>query len=636
MLENPFAVVTPEKLSAEQADQLFVEMHSDYPEITRPGNTLVTGARGCGKSMLIRCTLPDFLMIRHKQRFSELPYLSLCLSVKQTEMDLAELKKLDNLHIPYFINEHFLTLNVLVQSFHSLSEVHYETELYDVNAYKEFFDNVYSRFIRLSGCKDVIDVDYSTPNSFFSSLYQHLLSLSYSFIYDYLSGLLYVENANLSYRMPLFSYSRIIVPIFTKIVELPCFPNGKPVFLFIDAAENLSLTQTEVLNSWIASRTQPTISLKVFTQIGLYKTYLTSSGSLIESPHDYQELDISSKFTTQFNNTDYYDKIVSILIRRLRIAGYMPDIPVDDTRNSIEALKTFLPSYQKQDEGIEEEAQLIRKEYPVRGRGYQVSDDIKRYASPNYIRRLAGRQKSKPSYRYSGLDTIVALSSGIIRYLLDALASMYDDTANNKPINTDYFDDSGNVKYIPTEIQNKVLREKADFYLFNELPKSDIVTEDNRLSGLAITENPRSMTEKLTNLINAMGRTFQEILLSGTVDDPYSGRSERKVFSISLSNPENMSRELKEVFRLGVRLGFLHEAYIGNKAGNGRTYLFILNRCFAPIFTLDPSGSQHYLSMNNEDLTRAIYTGKKLREVDEGSPIYKALSQLTIDAYWED
>lgn len=130
-MANPFSVISPEELTAEQADQLFVEMHSDYPEITRPGNTLIMGARGCGKSMLIRCSLPDFLMVREKIAFSKLPYLAVCVSIKRTSLNLQELHKLDNVHIPYLINEHFLTLNVVMQSFLSLSKNKYEDEYYD-------------------------------------------------------------------------------------------------------------------------------------------------------------------------------------------------------------------------------------------------------------------------------------------------------------------------------------------------------------------------------------------------------------------------------------------------------------------------------------------------------------------------
>ena len=59
-MANPFAVVSPEEMKAEKAAQLFVEMYSDYPQIKRPGNIIMTGARGCGKTMLIRCySTPD-------------------------------------------------------------------------------------------------------------------------------------------------------------------------------------------------------------------------------------------------------------------------------------------------------------------------------------------------------------------------------------------------------------------------------------------------------------------------------------------------------------------------------------------------------------------------------------------------
>lgn len=633
MIENPFAVVSPEELTAEQADQLFVEMHSDYPEITRQGNMLVTGARGCGKSMLIRCSLPDFLMVRNQVSFSDLPYLSVNVSIKKTSLNLVELQKLDNLHMPYLINEHFLSLHVLMYSFLCLSRVQYDLEKYDENEYRRFFNEIYLRFLQLSGCNDKFDVDYSSPTSFFNSLYQHLVNVSYVFT-PYLTNLFNVESPNLSYTLPLFSFSRFIVPVFTKMMALPCFPNGKPILIFIDDADNLSKVQTEILNSWIASRTQPTISLKVFAQLGLYKTYLTSSGVLVESPHDYQELNISSKYTTRFSSPEYYNKVIHVLIKRLQLAGYATDVDEVNQPAIEEALKSFFPTYKKQDEEIANEIMRIRDGYKTHGRGYRESDDIRRYAIPNYIRRLAGPSKSKPSFRYAGLENIIHLSSGIIRYLLDSAAKMYDVTTKS---NKDGKDKNGRVIYIPTDIQNRVLREKADFYLFNELPKSEELSEYNRSSKIAITDNPQSTTERLANLVNSMGKTFQEILLSGTDDDPFSGRSERKVFSIALSNPEKITEELKEVFKLGVRLGFLHESFIGNKDGNGRTFLYILNRCFAPIFTLDPSGFQGYLFMTNEDLTKAIHSGKKLRVViEDTSEQDNDLRQLSLFDYWED
>lgn len=209
---------------------------------------------------------------------------------------------------------------------------------------------------------------------------------------------------------------------------------------------------------------------------------------------------------------------------------------------------------------------------------------------------------------------------------------MYDVTVKDFPVENGK---SKKVDFIPTEIQNRVLRDKADHYLFVELPKSSELNEYNQSSGIYITQNPQSSTEKLANLINAMGKTFQEILLSGNSEDPFSGRSERKVFSIALSNPSKVNAELQEVFDLGVRLGFLHKTYIGNKEGDGRTYLYILNRCFAPIFTLDPSGFQGYLFITSDDLMKAIYSGKRLKILDEKEHD-SDIHQISIYDYWED
>lgn len=632
-MENPFAVISPEELTAEQANQLFVEMHSDYPEITRPGNTLIMGARGCGKSMLIRCSMPDFLMVREKIPFSQLPYLAVCVSVKRTSLNLQELRTLDNLHIPYLINEHFLALNVVMQSFLSLEKNAYEEELYSPQAYQQFYEKTYLRYLKASGWKDTpIDPDYTSPKTFFNSLYEQLFAMSCDII-SYIANLPFSEKANLSYSFPLLSYTRFIVPVFTKMLNLPGFPKNKRLLIFIDDADNLSVLQTQILNSWLSNRTQPTISLKVSTQIGLYKTYLTSSGVLVEAPHDYQEINISFLYTTRISNNDFYNKAVKILARRLNLNGYIDDSILENIHTMELALRSFFPSYEKQEKGIISEEEIIRAAYEQNGRGYREGDDVRRYATPNYIRRLGGLSKSRRSYRYAGLENIVHLSSGIIRYLLDAAAKMFD-IAYNQITSTDK-QNGKRVESISTKIQDDVMRAKADFYLFTELQKGRELEQG--IYEVATTNSPQSTTDKLANLINAMGKTFHNILVSGNVSDPFSGRAERKVFSIALSNPEQTNDELQQVFLLGVRLGFLHKSYIGNKDGTGRTPLYVLNRCFAPIFTLDPTGFQGYLFMTNDDLCRAIHTGKELRSItDDGTDETDGIYQLTLSDFCED
>jgi len=608
MYKNPFAVITPEEMTAEQANQLFVEMHSDFPQIKRPGNIIITGARGCGKSMLIRCSLPDVLMLKDNKKLSELDYLALRIHVRRTSLNITDLQSLDNIHAPYLINEHCMTVYVLMHSLLNLADIKYDD--YSEEKYKYFFDNVYNRYMRLSGCKDDIKVDYTSPNNFFRSLYKHAEELQYSVI-DYIARLsLNTDGTNYSYNLPLLSFLRFIVPVFKELINLPGFPNEKHVYIFIDDADNLSKTQTEILNSWLACRTQPTISLKVSSQIDLYKTYLSTTGVMVESPHDYQDVNISYRYTTDIKKgPNYYDKAVRILQKRLDIAGI--NISPED----------FFPVYNKQEEGILAEEKKIKAEYSEKGRGNTVADDVKRYAIPNYIKNLGGTRKARSTYRYAGIENIIHLSSGIIRYLLDATMKMFD-------IQTGRLEEQiSSIYCIDTDIQNIVMRSQAEQFFYTELRKIENVDTEFELAPAPIPTIPVNNVEKLQNLISAMGKTFHEILVSE--------RSERKVFSIALSN--NPDQELKDVFRLGVRLGFLHEMRIGNKDGNGRTMLYVLNRCFAPLFILDPTGFQGYLFITNTDLHKAINDGKQLKyiSINDTNDDNDAM-QLSFEDVWED
>lgn len=319
-MRNPFAVITPEELSAQQADQLFVEMYSEFPEITREGNAIITGARGCGKSMLIRCSQPDVQMIREKKQFEELQYVAINVPIKRTSLNLQELKKLNDNHAPYLLNEHFFALHVSMGAFLCLSKINFTDSLYNKNEYQKFYETIYLRYLLLTGCTTEPEPDYSTANAFFKSLYDHLEILAFEFP-QYLLKLFTIKDEDYSYSSSLFSFERFIVPVFKQIMQLNNFPKDKPLFIFIDDADNLSEIQTKILNSWLLCRTQPTISIKVSSQIGLYKTYLTKNDVLIESPHDYQDVNISYLYTTATG--DFYKKSVDILKRGLNFAVFL-------------------------------------------------------------------------------------------------------------------------------------------------------------------------------------------------------------------------------------------------------------------------------------------------------------------------
>lgn len=54
VINNPFTFTSPEELDATQAEQLFVETFTDFPQVKLPGHSMIVGARGSGKSMMFR------------------------------------------------------------------------------------------------------------------------------------------------------------------------------------------------------------------------------------------------------------------------------------------------------------------------------------------------------------------------------------------------------------------------------------------------------------------------------------------------------------------------------------------------------------------------------------------------------
>jgi hypothetical protein len=161
---------------------------------------------------------------------------------------------------------------------------------------------------------------------------------------------------------------------------------------------------------------------------------------------------------------------------------------------------------------------------------------------------------------------------------------------------------------MPYNIQNDILRDKADQMLLSQFRSLETIEYG--------VDSECGLASKLQNLLLSMGQTFHEILISD--------RSERKVFSIALSNIP--TKEIREVLDFGVQTGFLHLSTIGTKDGMGRTWLYIMNRGLSPFFLLDPSGFAGYLFVTNDNLNRAMYTGKKLRDIDNDLEV----EQLTL------
>lgn len=580
--KNPFQIKTPEALTAEETVSLFVDEYTELPKIKAEGHTFIIGPRGTGKSMIFRYLQPDCQC--QNKSLGEIDYLGLYIPLRNAGFTkITEMKRLYNVAAEY-LNEHIMVTFFMQKCFAELSNQGLYTEAaesLDAEGMKYFRECFLPR---LSGC-DKKGIQIEKGEKIYSVFYK----MSQIMEKVYLEAINYAKKFSFTrepipYEGSLYEYLSFIIPLIEGIKKISCF-SGKCIYFLIDDAHMLDTLQTRILNNWISTRTSGTVSLKISSQYN-YKNYYTTNGEMIETPHDFSEVDMTMVYTGKAKKK-YLNRVSEIIKKRLMNHGI--DVSPE----------VFFEQNSEQEEKIREIEEQYKKKYDEgKGRGNRREDDAIRYARPDYIKSLSGNSST---YSYAGFGQLVHLSSGIIRFFLESAYKMYaeeESISNGKQI-----------LKISHSIQNKVVRKDADDFLFNDLPKYGR-TKQEKLEqsdydfcdefGEEIPEElyPLEDIRNLSNLIEGLGGLFHQILLSD--------RSERRVFSVAIS--DQPSDKVKKIFRLGMRLGYFHKSTIGKKdsGSGGRTALYILNRRLAPIWTLDVTSFAGYLFVQNNILEEAM------------------------------
>lgn len=588
---NPFTVHAPDGMAAQDTVDLFVDVFSDFPKIPAPGHTVIDGPRGSGKSMMLRYLEPDCQMLARRCGSRDLPFWGVYVPIKKSPLKVTEMLRLDDRHASALINEHILTMYVAEKALASLRKAGCQDD--DAQAFAKM-----KEFVRSSLLPALIEcgVDVEAPSAPEFRQIGDCIDFAVKLAQRQVSEVIrYTKQGGVSPAQPVHPYSGalcgyldFLYPMLIEMRKLPFMPQN--VFLLIDDADILNLTQTRVLNTWLSCRTTAEVSIKATTQMG-YKTYRTVTGQLVESPHDFSRVRILTLYTAS-PKARYRDKVRSIVTKRL------------DLKKLHVSPEEFFPVDAEQEAKIRAIADEYLANWEKDGKGARPRDDAYRYARPDYIRQLGGAAKSTSTYSYAGFDQLVHISSGIIRDLLNAAALMFGETVARR---------SGEpVEHIPQGIQDTVVRSLAD-----ELMRD---TLDAHADDRAEEAPPPEDIRRLHNLISACGATFHEILLSD--------RSERRVFSIAISG--ELEEDVRRILRLGCELGYFHMGSIGNKEGTGRTRLYVLTRRLAPYFNLDPSSFAGYLFVTSDRLRAAMERpGRMLRrpgEIDASE-----LGQLKLD-----
>lgn len=566
MVSNPFEIKTPEQNSAQDVVDLFVNVFTDFKQVLEKGHTFLNGPRGSGKSMMFRYIQPDCQKIVLNCNTKDLDYFSVYIPIKLTNINIPDLDRLEY-HAETILNEHLLSTYVISNVFASLINSFNDELNNNTNEIYTFYKQTFINYVKYTGYNiDNIPETLSLSGKEIIELMAMITSEMNRECLKYCRTIALSKDITIPYNGSIADFMDFVYPILVKLKELPFFPSFKPFFLLIDDAGYLNMAQTKILNTWVSYRTTKDICFKISTQLD-YKTHLTINEKRIDSPHDYSEINISTVYSS--SKSRYNERIKEIVEKRIK--KYI--------QKEIDA-KVFFPENMAQSESIEQVYKEIKEQYYNSDKAYAGGDAARRYARPEYIRRLQQEHRSGFNYSYAGFDQLVAISSGIIRHFLAPAQEMFSQAViemNNESPN-----------HIPASIQDEVVKKYSNAFLTDEFDK--IRTDSS------ITDTTLVRAEKLFNLIDSLGQLFHKILVSNM--------TERRVFSVALTDKPDS--ELNEILDMGEQYGYLHKSTIGNKQGTGRNRLYILSRILAPHFKLDPTSFAGYQFMESSTLKIAI------------------------------
>lgn len=566
---NPFSVKTPESLSSQEIADLYVEVLADLPEVAAAGHTFVNGARGTGKSMMLRSLEPKVQKAANKiKSYRELSFFAVHIPLKRSEY-ITEINRLSGDVLVYY-SEHQLVTNICIHIFKSLSDI--ESDLLEEYEGQAFYKKVI-KWLSYAGYDESCDgSNYGHVFEALQSAFEEINIMSKNFLRR-----LYDKSDYIAYKGPLLSYSDFLLPVVSELKKA-CKLFDIPFYLMLDDADCTPIAVQKIINTWVYCRTTDDVALKISTQ-HRYATYMTLHGDCIEPPHDYHDIDLTNIYSPDSpGKNQFYQRALDIVNKRLKMAGI--NVSAED----------FFPFDRKQETAIEAIAQELRKKWEAgAGKGFRSNDDAYRYARPEYIRRLGGTRKATSKYSYAGFMNITRLASGVIRSVLEPASRMYNRCLKERR-------STSPIASIPLSIQNDVISNWSEEFLTTDFEKR----KKTLLKSVCATSDDVCVHEacatKLFRMINSLGMYFQSILLDESA-------SERRVYSFMLSDEPDA--ELQKILSLAVEWGYLQSKTIGRKEGLGRNMRYIMNKRLGPYFKLDVSGFAGNKSITSEALKLA-------------------------------
>ncbi|MES2661171.1 MAG: hypothetical protein V4689_21300 [Verrucomicrobiota bacterium] len=544
---NPFEFDAAAKLSPEQILQLYIPNFTYSRFLSSRRNIFLEGERGSGKSIALRYNSVPVKC--HRENGGEDILLSgiLCIYIPcNTPLTHRQEYELLENFPSLIISEHFLVCNIMYHIAENLSHIE--------NLLTEDEEEGIKSELSYS-----LDVDLPS-----FSLFDSLMLVFQKEVTDAERAINKGEFEQLEGFSR--SFSSGVLPLCSALRKAAKLRDSHFAFL-IDDAQELNRHQIQSLNSWIAYRDNSIFSFKVASTKVERPNKMTNSGGNILEGHDYLSLDMELPY--QNMNKDFGDLARQILEKRIAVIA--PGVSVDE----------FFPEHPKLKEALD----IARDEVMAEAREMYPEYDQKQlndYTYKRYRARYFNRRKPTANLPiYSGVETIVSLSTGVVRNLLEPCFWMYD-----RVISEPHQD--GAVHEVSPTVQDSVIlgRSRKKW----ESIKDDLVK--------TIVGCSRRDAERIYNLLDKLCELFRKRLSSE--------RSEPRAVMFTISDTTSpVMDELLRIISIARKARLIYVYRSSGKSMGAREDYYVPNRLLLPERGLDPVGQHARVSLRAVDLWNA-------------------------------
>lgn len=550
--KNPFEYLGANDLPPDMILDYYIEDFNYSRFIQSNRNVLLVGERGCGKSMTLLYN-SWAIQQRKAERDRSAPPVGLIGIYVPCNTPLthkAEYQLCDPFQAQV-ISEHHLVLSIAFRIAETLAKVPNALDGADLDRLRAKIEFVFAR-------------DLPRGASFFDGIMEFVERESLETqrrIND-------PQTAEVAYNNT-YTFSSLVAPLLGCTRIMPAMAQSHFLFL-IDDAHDLNDHQLRSLNSWIAYRDHSLFSFKVALASISKGSLKTSSGGSILEGHDYTRLGMVQPF---HNETSDFGRFAEQMIaRRLDKCG------IDTTPEVFFPISAQLRSDLKASEDIVREEAI--EKYGTDSR--KVTDHVYKYKRAHYFRNRSTKA-NRPEY--SGFDTLVFLSTGVIRNLLQPCYWMYDKMLSLRGQSETVQDP---IREIPPSVQTEIILERSRGlwdWLREEL--------DQSIEGCS-----RDDATRCHQLLDNLATHFRERLLHH--------KSEPRAVSFTISGrTEELMAKLNHLFRILREAQLLYIRSGSAKDKGRREWYYIPNRMLWPERGLDPHGQHARVSLSAAELWAA-------------------------------